>query len=117
MAEGFDMDADFVSKAALTRIKEEGVDRLLVGLEFDGHPLVGSNDHHWPIILGEEVIGHVTSAVYSPRLQKNIALAMVRAEHAAIGTQAILDTSIEHRECVVVPKPFYDPKKAIASKT
>jgi glycine cleavage system aminomethyltransferase T len=72
-----DMEADFVGKAALARIKGEGVSRVLVGLEFDGPPLIGSNDEHWPVNKNGGVVGQVTSAIYLPRLRKNIALALV----------------------------------------
>jgi len=111
-----DMEADFVSKAALTRIKGEGVSQRQVGLEFDGPPLVGSNDEFWPIRRDGADAGYVTSAVYSPRLEKNIALALVGAEHADIGTEAMIDMAGEPRNCRIVPKPFYDPKKALAAK-
>ena len=112
-----DMEADFVSKAALTRIHQQGVSQLQVGLEFDGPPITGSNDEHWPILIDGRQVGHVTSAVYSPRLEKNIALAMVAAAHAGIGTEAVIDASGETRGCRVVPKPFFDPKKALAAKS
>ena len=111
-----DMDADFVSKAALTRIKAEGISQYQVGLEFDGPPIVGSNDEFWPINLDGADIGYVTSAIYSPRLEKNIALGLVAANHAQIGTKAIIDMAGEHRGCQIVPKPFYDPKKTLAAK-
>jgi len=111
-----DMEADFVSKAALTRIKGEGVSQHQVGLEFDGPPLVGSNDEFWPIRQDGRDIGYVTSAVHSPRLEKNIALALVGAEHADIGTEAMIDMAGDPRNCRIVPKPFYDPKKALAAK-
>lgn len=112
-----DMEADFVSKSALTRIKNEGVTQLFVGLELEGPPLAGSNDEHWPIIKDGQVVGRVTSAIYSPRLKKNIALAMVARQYAEIGTRAVIDTCAESRNCEVVPKPFYDPMKSIASQT
>ena len=111
-----DMEVDFVSKAALTRIREEGVSQLQVGLEFDGPPLVGSNDEFWPIRLDGQDIGYVTSAVHSPRLGKNIALALVTADHGKIGTRALIDMAGEMRECRVVPKPFHDPRKTLAAK-
>jgi len=112
-----DMEADFVSKSALTRIKREGVTQLFVGLELEGPPLAGSNDEHWPIIKDGQVVGRVTSAIYSPRLKKNIALAIVARQYAEIGTRAIVETCAESRNCEVVPKPFYDPKKSIAAQT
>ncbi len=112
-----DMEADFVSKSALTRIKEEGVTQLLVGLEIEGPPLAGSNDEYWPITKVGQGVGRVSSAIYSPRLKKNIALAMVARQYAEIGTRAVIDTFAESRNCEVVPKPFYDPKKSIAART
>ncbi len=112
-----EMEADFVSKSALMRIKEEGVTQLFVGLEIEGPPLAGSNDEHWPITKDGQVVGRVTSAIYSPRLKKNIALAMMARQYAEIGTRAVIDTFAESRNCEVVPKPFYDPKKLIAAHT
>ncbi len=53
----------------------------------------------------------MTSAVYSPRLKSNIALAMVAIEHTAIGTALDVATHREQRSAAVVEKPFYDPKK------
>ena len=112
-----DMKVDFVSKTALKRIKDNGVEQKFVGLVFDGLPLVGSNDAYWNITHDGQNVGWVTSAIYSPRLEKNIALAMVSREHCEIGTALKIDISEETRNCVVVPKPFYDPNKSIAAKT
>ena len=61
-----DMDADFIGKAALHRIREEGVKRKQVGLVIDTDPLKGPNTTFWPMNAGEQTVGKVTSAVYSP---------------------------------------------------
>jgi aminomethyltransferase len=110
-----EMEADFVSKAALTRIKQEGVSQLFVGLEIEGKPFVGANEEYWPLTVDDQRIGTVTSAIHSPRLEKNIGLAMVAREHADIGTRMVVNMVGESRNCEVVPKPFYDPTKSIAS--
>ena len=110
-----DMEADFISKAALTLIKERGVSQQLVGLEIDGAPFVGSNDFFWPILKEGVKVGTVTSAIYSPRLQKNIALAMISIDHTALGRALQVDKLSETRACTVVPIPFYDPKKSLAT--
>ena len=112
-----DMDADFISKAALQKIAREGVKQRQVGLTFDGAPIPGSNDDFWPINVAGQEVGYVTSAVYSPRLEQNIALALVKASHAEIGTQISLETGFGVRAGVITPKPFYDPKKTLAAKT
>ena len=111
-----DMEADFVSKAALRKISKSGVSIRQVGLEFDGPPLAGSNDEPWPITVDGRNVGKVTSAVYSPRLE-NIALALMNIGQSDIGTTAIIEKAGDPRHCTVVPKPFYDPKKSLATKS
>ena len=110
-----DMEADFIGKAALRRIKEEGVSRKQIGLIIDGAPLTGPNTTFWEINLDGEAIGKVTSAVYSPRLEQNIALAMVSAEHAKIGAQVEVITKSGPIGATICERPFYDPKKQIAA--
>jgi aminomethyltransferase len=110
-----DMDADFVGKAALTKIAAQGVQRKQVGLLIGGEPIIGSNNEFWPMMHGAEQIGVVTSAVYSPRLKANIALAMVSVEYSALGTESQIVTPMERRSGNVVEKPFYDPKKSLAA--
>ena len=58
-------------------------------------------------------IGKVTSAVYSPRIKKNIALAIVDIEFSKINTKLNVEINEEKFKCVVVEKPFFDPKKQI----
>jgi glycine cleavage system aminomethyltransferase T len=108
-----DKKSDFIGKEALRRIKAEGVKRKLVGLEIDGAPL-DLNLTRWPVSRDGKQVGHVTSAVFSPRLKKNIGYAMLPVEHAALGTS--LTVSIpdgEERSAKVVKKPFLDPTKDI----
>ncbi|WP_370402386.1 glycine cleavage T C-terminal barrel domain-containing protein [Sulfitobacter sp. JB4-11] len=109
-----DMEADFIGKAALTRIKEQGVSQRLVGLEIEGDPFVGSNDYFWPVMKDGAQVGTVTSAIYSPRLDKNIALGLLGVEHSGIGTELKVDKLGETRGAIIVPIPFHDPKKSIA---
>ena len=110
-----DMDADFVSKHALTKIHAAGVTKRQAGLEIAGEPLAASNDFFWPILRNDQQVGKVTSAIYSPRLKKNIALAMLDIEHAELGTDLTVDAAGDARSCAVVPTPFYDPKKTLAT--
>ena len=110
-----DNDIEFIGKAALKKIKAEGIKRKQVGLEINCEPLSGPNTTFWPIKKNNNEIGKVTSAVYSPRLKKNIALAMVNIENSEIGTDLEVETNKGKFTSKIVEKPFYDPKKKIAS--
>ena len=110
-----DMQADFVGKAALARIHAEGPKRQQIGLVLECAPLSGPNTRFWPITQNGAVIGKVTSAVYSPRLQKNIALAMVDSAAAILGAQVEVTTTSGVVAAHMVERPFYDPKKTIAA--
>lgn len=110
-----EMSADFVGKDALKRIQKNGIQRRLVGIEFNGEPLKGPNTTFWPVHFGDAHVGKVTSAVYSPRLKKNIALAMVSSLHSSLGTHLSIDTKNGVRDAVVCETPFFDPKKKLAS--
>ena len=108
-------EIDFIGKEALKKIKQEGIKRKQVGLELDCSPLEGPNTTFWSIFKNGKKIGKVTSAVYSPRLKKNIALAMVEVDHSVIGNNLKVSTSDKEINSTVIEKPFYDPKKKIAS--
>ena len=110
-----DIETNFIGKEALNKIKQEGIKRKQVGLELDCKPLQGPNTTFWSIHNNNEVIGKVTSAVYSPRLKKNIALAMIAIKYSNIGDKFKVKTNDDEFNCTIVEKPFYDPKKKIAS--
>jgi aminomethyltransferase len=109
-----DMAADYIGKAALSRIAREGVSLLQVGLEIDGDPFAGPNNEFWPISVFGQRIGQVTSAIYSPRLEANIALAMVQIDNSSIDSRVEVVTPDGSRNARIVPKPFYDPRKNLA---
>ena len=110
-----DMEAEFVGKDALRRIQAEGVSRRQAGLIIEGEPLKGPNTRFWTIEKDGTSIGKVTSAVYSPRLKSNIALAMVSVDFADEGTEVDVITSTGRAKARVVPRPFYDPQKKLAT--
>ncbi len=108
-------DIDFIGKDALKKIKQDGIKRKQVGLIIDCNPLSGPNTTFWPIEKDGKTIGKVTSAVYSPRLKKNIALAMIGINYSELGNQLNVQTHEGKYSATIVEKPFYDPKKKIAS--
>ena len=99
----------------MRRIKSEGAKRKQIGLVLDCSPLQGPNTTFWSIMRDGAEIGKVTSAVYSPRLKQNIALALVGAEHAVIGTQVEVIAKSGPTQATISEFPFYDPKKSFIS--
>ncbi len=103
-------ETDFIGKDALRRIRAEGAKRKLVGVEIEGGPLE-FNMMTWAVRANGTAVGNVTSAVYSPCLEKNIGFAMVPIEHSDDGTSLVIDTEAGERAAKVVPRPFVDPEK------
>lgn len=105
--------AEFIGRDALRRIKAAGATRKLVGVEIGGDP-IEFNMTKWAVQADGRTVGHVTSAIHSPRLKKNIGYALVPATHGAVGTRLIiLIPDGGERPATVVPKPFIDPGKSI----
>jgi aminomethyltransferase len=108
-----DNDFDFIGKKALQKIAKEGVKNMQVGLVIHDDPMPRPNTKYWNIYNNKSMVGKVTSAVYSPRLKKNIALAMVDINSSVIGTKLTVEKDNKVIDAEVVEKPFYDPKKSI----
>ena len=113
-----EQEADFVGKEALKRIKAEGVRRKLVGVEIGGDSVGSYNDGAmidvFPVSTNGERVGQVTSACYSPRLEKNIGFAMLPIELTEFGTEVTVETPQSGRvDAVVVRRPFVDPEKEV----
>jgi aminomethyltransferase len=102
---------EFIGRAALEKTKAAGLKRTLVGLEMIGRG-IARDDYKVQDGTGRE-IGYVTSGSPAPFLKKNIALAYVPPEFAAVGTMVKVEIRGQGVEARVVPTPFYKrPKKA-----
>ncbi|MDQ3937328.1 MAG: glycine cleavage system protein T, partial [Chloroflexota bacterium] len=109
-------DEAAISLPALRRIREAGVRRRLVGVEFDGDPLPDLNFVKWPAYRVDghgQQVGKVTSAIYSPRLEMNIGFCWVPTELSAPGARLRVASEWGDRTATVVPMPFVDPEKRI----
>ena len=106
-------DASSISMAALRSIKERGVRQTVNGLELDGDPFPELNNLKWPVVDAGERIGAVTSAIYSPRLERNIGFAWLPVERSTLGERVTVETEWGPRHGVVVEMPFVDPSKQI----
>jgi len=110
----FDLGDDAsISIAAYRRIKDAGVERRIVGVEIDGDPLPGLNDTKWQASRDGHVVGKVTSAIWSPRLERNVGYCWLPADIATEGTTVAVATQWGDRTATVVAMPFVDPDKRI----
>jgi glycine cleavage system aminomethyltransferase T len=109
-----DQPQDYIGKQALESLKRTGVDRKLVGIEWSGEELRAELTWFWPVVQGDEQIGRVTDAVWSPKLERNIGYAWVPIGLASPGTK--LEVMSEHGDTLSVTTaeiPFVDPKKEV----
>jgi aminomethyltransferase len=101
---------DFIGRAALEKAKTEGTKRALVGLEMVDRGI--ARDGYKVLDAAGREIGYVTSGSPAPFLKKNIALAYVPGEFAALGTELKVEIRGQGVKAQVVPTPFYrKPKK------
>ncbi len=110
-----DAPIDFVGKAALARIATEGATRRFCGLEIEGAPLHSGNREHWACSRAGVACGTLTSAIYSPRLEINMGLALLSTDATELGSEILIESPDGPLSAKVVPLPFYDPKKSLAT--
>ncbi|MDH4132501.1 MAG: glycine cleavage system protein T, partial [Gemmatimonadota bacterium] len=109
----FNMAGECISMEALRRIRAKGVTRRIVGVELDGDPFPALNFTKWPAHARGGQVGKVTSAIYSPRLRKNIGYCWLPVGLGATGTVVEVESEWGRRSATVVPMPFVDPEKRI----
>lgn len=111
-----EQDAEYIGKAALQRIKADGVERRLVGIEIEIAELQAELAEYWPVHKNGKEVGYVTDAIWSPRLEKNIGYVWVPPELSEAGTKL----EVQMPDGTVIGKtaliPFIDPKKKIPAQ-
>jgi aminomethyltransferase len=107
-------DADYVGKAALERIREQGVTRKLVGIEAAGDQSMAEIAEARPALAGGQRVGRVTDLVWSPRLRRAIGYAWVPAGLAGPGADLEIEwKSGERTPARTAAIPFLDPQKKV----
>ena len=107
-----DQETDFIGKEALKKIKENGLKEKLVGLELNGEPIIKAPENFWPVHNeNHQKVGRVSRAFYSPRLKKNIALAIVDIDYSSEGTDINVATPNGDLAAKVVKLPWFNAKK------
>jgi glycine cleavage system T protein (aminomethyltransferase) len=98
----------FIGREALLRQKEEGLKRKLVGFEMlDRAPARDG----YPVMIGEQQVGLVTSGSPAPYLKKNIGFAYLPIEYTAVGTEFYVVVRGRKVPALVVETPFYKREK------
>ena len=99
----------FIGLEALNKWREKGFDNKLITLEVHNTKdadVLGNN----PIYKDNKVVGRATGGEFGFRLDKSIALAMVKPEHANVGDKLQVDILGEMYEATVLEESPYDSK-------
>ena len=99
---------DFLGREFLTRQKQQGVDRTLVGFEMQDRFI--ARDGCVISIAGRQA-GRVTSGSPAPYMKKNIGMAYVPPGHKAPGTEIAVGVRGHQATARIVPMPFYKRTK------
>lgn len=136
MLAGIDHDSrPFIGRRAILRERSDATSRWkMTGLEVDwaeysqrytagnlippkDHTPVQENMMVYSDVLGQ--VGYATSFMYSPILQRHIALARIRPDVAVSGTKVNLEFTVNHRYeqigAYVTPTPFFNPARKTAA--
>ena len=109
-----DQDIDFIGKEALKRINKAGLKEKLVGVELEGEPILKVPENFWPVLDGKDTkIGRLSRCFYSPRLEKNIGLAIVDIHYSKAGTEIIVQAPYETISSIVVDLPWFEAEKEV----
>ena len=86
----FNKDQDFPGKAALLAEKQQGSKKTFCTLTFDT-PALADAPYMSPIMHGDTVVGETTSGDWGFRINKSIALGMLRTDLNVPGTKVEVD--------------------------
>ncbi len=101
-----DKEAEFLSRDSLTLIKKQGNTTELVGVEIMEKTSDEFIGNHLPVYDNKKIVGKITSSVYSPRLKKNIGLALLDRNRDLNSTNLYLVYNNRSIEIKISKLPF-----------
>ena len=105
-----DSDSDFIGKSALTEIAAVGPTRRLTGLFVEGDPILQGPLRWWPVTADGDEIGFVTSATWTPAMERNIAFAILEVGCTDTGRSVCVVIPDGERTATTTAIPFVDPR-------
>jgi dimethylglycine dehydrogenase len=100
----------FIGRDALVEGKQKGLAWNFVTMEVHGVTDKDSDARgSEPLYRDGELIGRATNGGYGFRVNKSLALGMVRPEHAAVGTELEIKILGKMFKATVIPESPYDP--------
>ncbi len=102
-----DSDHDYIGKAALNKIKKNGIKQVIRGVIFDGQPLKGIGKPLSVLSEDKKNIGQITSGIFSPKFKKNIGLSMILKDYWNVGNKVLVKTAAnEYSSGTITSLPF-----------
>lgn len=94
----------FIGKSILSKEKESGAKRKLVGFEMQGK---GMPRNGYDIRIGDKTVGFVTTGCASPTTGKILGMGIIDSEYAKVGNEIGIAIRKKVVPAVIVKKPFY----------
>jgi dimethylsulfoniopropionate demethylase len=107
-----DLDDGFTcfGRDALLRVRDDGPVKQIRGIALTGDP-VSPCIEAWPVHAGEQHVGRVSSAAFSPDLGTNVCIAMIDRGYWSAGTEVTVDVAGEQHLGIVCTLPFVSAGK------
>jgi glycine cleavage system T protein (aminomethyltransferase) len=99
---------EFIGREALTKQKESGPEKRLVGFEVVERGIARDGQD---VVINGQAMGRVTSGSPAPYLKKNIGFAYIPTELAVIGNEIQIDVRGRLVKAQIVKTPFYKRAK------
>jgi aminomethyltransferase len=100
-------DKEFIGRESLLKTKLEKPARLLVGFEMIDRAVPRE---HYEIAVQDQVVGHVTTGMKSPTLDRFLGLGYVPSQHSALGSEIEIIVRGQPKKAKIVRRPFYKPR-------
>ena len=85
-------DHDFIGKEALNKIKKKKIKQKMCGVIFEGKPYKPNGKLLKVLSPKKEIIGRITSGIFSPKYKKNIGLSMILKDYWRENQKIIVET-------------------------